>query len=99
MVGRELVGPPDRRVPYVFTGPLDQGPDIADAYGVGHRPAAAAGDVDRRGVGEDTAAPIIEVVIDAERPAAGSYDVDASFMSLGMIAASTPYDLVWAVPE
>jgi len=50
-------------------------------------------------VGEDTAAPIIEVVIDAERPAAGSYDVDASFMSLGMIAASTPYDLVWAVPE
>jgi len=60
---------------------------------------AAAGDVDRRGVGEDTAAPIIEVVIDAERPAAGSYDVDASFMSLGMIAASTPYDLVWAVPE
>ncbi len=34
MVRRELVGPPDRRVPYVFAGTLDEGPNIADAFGV-----------------------------------------------------------------
>src|ERR1700676_1362986 len=66
---RELVGPPDRGVPYVFAGTLDDGPDVADAFGVGHRPVTAAGDVDRRGVRENPAAPFIEVVIDAERPA------------------------------
>src|SRR5271170_1107755 len=69
MVRRELVGSPDRGVPHVFAGTLDEGPDIADAFGVGHRPVAAAGHVDRGGVGEDPAAPFIEVVIDAERSA------------------------------
>src|SRR5215467_1246398 len=69
MVRRGLVGPADRRVPYVFTGTLDKRSDIADAFGVGHRPVAAAGDVDRRGVRENPAAPFIEVVIDAERSA------------------------------
>src|ERR1700676_1066594 len=69
MVRRELVGPPDRGVPYVLAGTLDEGPDVADAFGVGHRPVAAAGDVDRRGVRENPAAPFIEVVIDAERSA------------------------------
>src|ERR1035441_5985021 len=57
MVRRELVGPPDRSVPDVFAGTLDEGTDIADAFGVGHRPVAAAGDVDRRGVRENLAAP------------------------------------------
>jgi hypothetical protein len=66
MVRRELVGPSDRGVPYVFAGALDEGPDVADAFGVGHRPVAAAGDVDRRGVRENPAAPFIEVVVDAE---------------------------------
>src|SRR5271166_1076047 len=69
MVRRELVGPADRSVPYVFAGTLDEGPDIADAFGVGHRPVTAAGDVDRRGVCENPATPFIEVVIDPERPA------------------------------
>ena len=69
MVRRELVGPADRSVPYVFAGTLDKRPDIADAFGVGHRPVAAAGEVDRRGVGENPATPFIEVVSDAERPA------------------------------
>src|SRR2546430_2419537 len=69
MVRRELVGPPDRGVPYVFAGTLDERPDIADALGVGHRPVAAAGEVDRRRVREDPASPFVEVVIDAERPA------------------------------
>src|ERR1017187_4794417 len=69
MVRRELVGPPDRSVPYVFAGTLDEGPDVADAFGVGHRPVAAAGDVDRRGVSENLAAPFIEVVIDTKCPA------------------------------
>ena len=69
MVGRELVGPADRGVPDVFAGTLDEGLDIADAFGVGHRPVAAAGDVDRRGVREDPATPFVEVVIGAERPA------------------------------
>src|SRR6202043_3830889 len=69
MVRRELVGPPDSSVPYVFAGPLDEGPDVAEAFGVGHRPVAAAGDVDRRGVRENPAAPFIEVVIDTERSA------------------------------
>jgi hypothetical protein len=35
----------------------------------GHHPVAAAGDVDRRGVGENPATPFIEVVIDAKRSA------------------------------
>ena len=61
MVRRELVGPPDRSVPYVLAGTLDKRSDIADAFGVGHRPVAAAGDVDRRGVGENPATPFIEV--------------------------------------
>src|SRR5256884_9732831 len=69
MVRRELVGPADRGVPYVFAGTLDQRSDIPDAFGVGHRPVAAAGDVDRRGVRENPATPFIEVVIDAERSA------------------------------
>src|SRR5437667_6423464 len=69
MVRRELVGPADRGVPYVFAGTLDQRSDIPDAFGVGHRPVAAAGDIDRRGVRENTATPFIEVVIDAERSA------------------------------
>src|SRR5215472_17263392 len=69
MVRRGLVGPADRSVPYVFPGTLDKRSDIADAFGVGHRPVAAAGDVDRRGVGENPATPFIEVVSDAERPA------------------------------
>src|SRR5207244_1912318 len=69
MVRRELVGPADCGVPYVCAGTLDEGPDIADAFGVGHRPVAAAGDVDRRGVSENPATPFIEVVIDAERSA------------------------------
>ena len=66
---RELIGPADGGVAYVFAGALDKRPHIANAFGVGHRPVCAAGDVDRRGVGEDPAAPLIEVVIDAERPA------------------------------
>src|ERR1035441_8840965 len=49
MVRRELVGPPDRSVPNVFAGTLDKRSDVADAFGVGHRPVAAAGDADRRG--------------------------------------------------
>src|SRR5262250_4025232 len=69
MVRRGLVGPANRSVPYVFAGTLDKRSDIADAFGVGHRPVAAAGDVDRRGVGENPATPFIEVVIDAERSA------------------------------
>src|ERR1700720_3510532 len=69
MVRGELVGPADRSVPYVFAGTLDEGPPVADAFGVGHRPVAAAGDVDRRGVRENPAAPLIEVVIDTERSA------------------------------
>src|ERR1700684_2509157 len=69
MVRGDLVRPADRGVPDVLAGALDQGADVAEAVGVGHRPVAAAGDVDRRGVREDPAAPFIEVVIDAERPA------------------------------
>jgi hypothetical protein len=70
MVGRELVGSPDRGVPYVIARTLDQRSHIADAFGIGHRPvAAAAREIDRRGVGENLAPPFIEVVIDAERPA------------------------------
>src|SRR6266567_5486283 len=69
MMRGELVGPPDRSVPYVFAGTLDEGPHVADAFGVGHRPVAAAGDVDRRGVRENPAAPFIEMVIGAERSA------------------------------
>ena len=69
MVRRGLVGPADRSVPYVFAGTLDKRSDIADAFGVGHRPVAAAGDVDRRGVRENPATPFIEVVMDAERSA------------------------------
>jgi hypothetical protein len=56
-------------VPYVVAGTLDQRADVADAFGVGHRPVATAGDVDRGGVREDREAPFIEVVTDAERPA------------------------------
>ena len=33
MVRGELVGPPHRSVPDVFAGALDEGPDIADAFG------------------------------------------------------------------
>src|SRR5580704_9269636 len=66
MVRRKLVGPPDRGVPYVFAGTLDKGPDVLDAFRVGHRPVAAAGDVDGRGVGENPATPFIEVVSGAE---------------------------------
>src|SRR5580692_11344699 len=69
MVGRELVGPSDRGVPYVFAGALDQCPDIADALGVGHRPLTAASDVDRRRVRENPSAPFIEVVSSAGRSA------------------------------
>src|SRR5215469_5307958 len=69
MVGREPVRPADRGVPYVLAGPLDQGSHVAEALGVGHRPLAAAGDVDRGGVGEHLATPFVEVVVDAERPA------------------------------
>src|SRR6266516_2484467 len=69
MVRRELVGPPDRGVPYVFAGTLDKRPAIADAFGVGHRLVAAAGVVGGRGVVENPATPFIEVVSDAERPA------------------------------
>ena len=69
MVRRELVGPPDRGVPDVFAGTLDERSDVADAFGVGHRPVTAAGDVDRRGVRENPATPFIEVIIDAERSA------------------------------
>src|SRR6201998_808499 len=69
MVRGELVGPADRGGPDVLAGALDEGPDVPDAFGVGHRPVAAAGDVDRRGMRENLAAPFIEVVIDAERPA------------------------------
>jgi hypothetical protein len=53
MVRRELVGPADRGVPYIFAGTLDKRSDIADAFGVGHRPVAAAGDVDQRGAGKN----------------------------------------------
>jgi hypothetical protein len=42
MVRRELVGPADRGVPDVFAGALDEGPYIAEAFGVAHRPVAAA---------------------------------------------------------
>src|SRR5690242_6768860 len=89
MVRRELVGPPDRGVPYVFAGPLDEGPDIADAFGVGHRPVAAAGDVDRGSVGEDRTTPFVEVVTDAERPAGyPRVSVDPQFLAdLGLPAA------------
>src|SRR5580693_2498307 len=69
MVGRDLVGPAYRGVPDVVAGALDDGADIADALGVGHRPVAAAGDVDRRGVREHPAAPLVQVVVGAERPA------------------------------
>src|SRR5215469_15475737 len=69
MVRHELVGPADRGGPYVVTGALDECPDIPDAFGVGHRPVAAAGEVDRRGVRENPATPFIEVVIDTERSA------------------------------
>ena len=69
MVRRELVGPPDGSVPYVFAGTLDKRSDIADAFRVRHRPAAAAGDVDRRGVGEHPAPPLVEVEVGPERPA------------------------------
>src|SRR6202023_4211117 len=69
MVRRELVGPPARSVPFVLAGTLDECPDIADAFGVGHRPVTAAGDVDRRGVRENPATPFIEVVSGAERSA------------------------------
>src|SRR5262249_16566663 len=69
VVRREPVRPPDRGVPYVVAGALDQRADVADAFGVGHGPVTTAGDGDRRGVREDPAAPFIEVVIDAERPA------------------------------
>src|SRR6476661_3804341 len=70
MMRRELVKPPDRGVPYVFAGTLDERSHIADAFGVGHRPvAAAAGEADRRGVGANLARPFIEVVIDTERSA------------------------------
>src|ERR1700730_3421595 len=69
MVRRELVGPADRGVPHVFTGSLAWRPDIPDAFGVGHHPVAAAGDVDRRGVRENPATPFIDVVIDAKRSA------------------------------
>src|SRR5499427_7775337 len=63
---RGLVGPEDRGVPYVVADTLDEGPEIADAFGVGHRPLAAAGDVDRRGVRENPATPFIEVVTGTE---------------------------------
>src|SRR5438105_13301338 len=69
MVRGELAGPADRGVPYVFAGALDQRPDVAEAFGVGHRPLAAAGDVDRRGVRENPSAPLIEVAIGTECPA------------------------------
>src|ERR1700757_973333 len=36
MMRRELVGPADRSVPHVFAASLDNGPDVADALGVGH---------------------------------------------------------------
>src|SRR5215467_9552399 len=52
MVRRELVGPADRGVPDVFAGALDERSDLADALRVAHRPVAAAGHVDRRGVSE-----------------------------------------------
>jgi hypothetical protein len=54
MVRRELVGPPDRGVPYVFAGTLDQRSHIAGAFRVGHRPVAAAGRSGRAGPGPDT---------------------------------------------
>src|SRR6516164_1320492 len=41
MVRGELVGPPNGGVPDVLAGALDEGPDIADAFGIGHRPVAA----------------------------------------------------------
>jgi len=66
VVRRELIGPADRRVPYVFAGALNQRSDVADAFGVGHDPVAAAGQVDRRGVRENPATPFIEVIIGAE---------------------------------
>src|SRR5262245_59156339 len=69
MVRGETVRPPDRRVPHVLAGALDEGSDIADALGVVHGPVAAACDVDRRGVREDPATPFVEVVVGAERPA------------------------------
>jgi len=69
MVRGELVGPADRGVPDVFAGTLDQRPEVAEAFGVSHRPLAAAGDVDRRGVRENPSAPFIEVVIGTEGPA------------------------------
>src|SRR6185312_1655206 len=89
MVRRELIGPADRGVPDVIAGPLDQRSDVPDAFGVGHRPVAAAGDVDRRGVGENPAAPFIEVVIDAERSARyPRVAVDPQFLAdLGPAAA------------
>src|SRR6202035_2066075 len=89
MVRGELVGPADRGVPYVFAGPLDQRPDIPDAFGVGHRPVAAAGDVDRRGVGENPATPFIEVVIGTERSAGyPRVPVDPQFLAdLGLPSA------------
>src|ERR1700724_4844418 len=89
MVRRELVGPADRGVPHVFTGTLDQRSDIPDAFGVRHRPVAAAGDVDRRGVRENPATPFIEVVIDAERSARyPRVAVDPQFLAdLGLPAA------------
>src|SRR5580693_9776537 len=69
MVGRELVGPADRGVPDVLAGTFDERPDVPEALGVGHRPVAAAGDVDRRRVRENPASPVIEVVAGTERPA------------------------------
>ena len=76
-------------MPYVFAGTLDKRSHIADAFGVGHRPVAAAGDVDRRGVGENPATPFIEVVSDAERPAGyPRVSVDAQFLvDFGLSAA------------
>ena len=58
MVRRELVGLADRSWPYAFAGALDDSPDTADAFGVGHCPLAAAGDVDRRGVSENPPIPL-----------------------------------------
>src|SRR5215469_5440289 len=82
MVRRELVGPAYRSVPDIFAGALDEGPDIADAFGVGHRPVAAAGDVDRGGVRENPAPPFVKVAIGADGPAGyPRVPVDAQFLA------------------
>ena len=86
----------------VDAGTLDERSDIADAFGVGHRPVAAARDVDRRGMGENPSAPFIEVVGDAERPAGyprvpvdPQFLVDFGLLAAGIVALAVIAAGVW----